>query len=558
MNHFFRSFVLIVSLFLMIQPSGRSQTAIERLKSEYPAVMEQYGKRLEAQKADYVIAIDVSGTMMKHKDLVLPALSSFIDALPDGDYLSIIKFGTKAQECGLSGKVDKGSRENFKNTLLKVYERDDAFFFSTDVYAASEAVLAQLSRPGSNDLKYVFMFTDFLDESGHKDADWQSLGSRVNAMSKDNTIRAFAMQLPGENSGRDVNKVRMVFPNLQTINVDNSASLNEWFEGQKADIIKTRLKDLIRGDFDKWYSEKNIKTSLAIGLDHKLRLKYEVDGNVVPAFVNGLFISSCELIAQSNNIEKVEFATDSVYKGRSISSVIGALKFFNKSPIQSNTKVTMSVTYRPMFTMAEKEGDPSFANEIRNLEIENDLMRTEELTAEKGFVFGWNIWLFSICCGLLAAWLFLFIMNTLRIHRLGYLNLLIRDDKGNTQVHNLPNKRIVTIGADKCDISVPAIASSLVLKGLSGSPLSLIKRRVVAECKCGTTSTDYISIGGKSKKSNKFHRLKLQQSASISSIGVLNFSVAERNANRGHLKSIIACVLFIVVTLAVLAVSLFI
>lgn len=553
----FRKKMLFVALLIAAQPMIYAQTAIERLRADYPSVMEQYGKRLEAQKADYVIAIDVSGTMMKHKDLVLPALSSFIDALPDGDYLSIIKFGTKAQECGLSGKVDKGSRENFKNTLLKVYERDNAFFFSTDVYAASEAVLAQLSRPGSNDLKYVFMFTDFLDESGHKDADWQSLGSRVNAMSKDNTIRAFAMQLPGGNSGRDVNKVRMVFPNLQTINVDNSSSLNEWFEGQKADISKTRLKDLIRGDFDKWYSEGNIKTELSIGLDHKLRLKYNVD-ELVPAFVNGICIDSCLLVAQSNNIEKVNFATDSVYKGRGISSVIGTLKFFNKSPIQSNTKVTMSVTYRPMFTMAEKEGEASFANEIRNLELENDLMRTEELTAERGFVCGWNIWLFSICCGLLVAWLFLFIMNTLRIHRLGHLNLLIRDENGNTQVHQLPNKRVVTIGANKCDISVPAIASSLVLKGLSGSPFSLIKRRVMAECKCDNTSTDYISIGGKPKKSNKFHRLKLQQSASISSIGVLNFSVAERNANRGHLKSIIACVLFIVVTLAVLAVSLFI
>lgn len=409
---------LYAAFFVLLQPVCMSQTAIERLKAEYPAVMEQYGKRLEAQKADYVIAIDVSGTMMKHKDLVLPALSSFIDALPDGDYLSIIKFGTKAQECGLSGKVDKGSRENFKNTLSKVYERDDAFFFSTDVYAASEAVLAQLSRPGSNDLKYVFMFTDFLDESGHKDADWQSLGSRVNAMSKDNTIRAFAMQLPGANSGRDVNKVRMVFPNLQTINVDNSSSLNEWFEGQKADISKTRLKDLIRGDFDKWYSEKNIKTSLAIGLDHKLRLKYEVDGNVVPAFVNGLFISSCELVAQSNNIEKVEFATDSVYKGRSISSVIGALKFFNKSPIQSNTKVTMNVTYRPMFTMAEKEGEASFANEIRNLELENDLMRTEELTAEKGFVLGWNLWIVGALLLLLFVFLYYFVKMTVLPYKL--------------------------------------------------------------------------------------------------------------------------------------------
>ena len=251
------------------------------------------------------------------------------------------------------------------------------------------------------------------------------------------------------------------------------------------------------------------------------------------------------------------FAIDSAYKGRTIKEKIGKLKFFNKALFQKDVSVTMAVTYRPMFVIAEKEGDPSFANEIRNLGLENDLMRTEELTAEKAFVIGWNIWLFSLCCVLLVAWLFLFVMNTLRRHRLGYLNLLIRDDNGNVQTHQLLNKRVVTIGANQCDINVPTIASTLVLKGRVGSPFSLVKRRVMANCKCTPTSTDHISIGGKLKKNNKFHRLKLQQTASISSLGVLNFSVGERDARKSNLTYVIACVLFVLVTLATVAVCLF-
>lgn len=436
---------------------AKAQTAIERLKAEFPAVMEQYGKRLEAQKADYVIAIDVSGTMMQHKELVLPALNSFIDALPDGDYLSIIKFGAKAVEYGLSGKVDRGSKDNIKNTLSTIYNRDNALYYSTDLYAMCEAIIGQFSRPGSNDLKYVFMFTDFIDESSHPASEWEALSARMNAMSKANTVRSFAMQLPGANSGRDIQKVRTVFSNLQTINVDNATKLNEWFEGQKADISKTRLKDLIRGDFEKWYSENNIKTELAIGIDHKLSLKFEVDGDVVPAFVNGLFLTSCELLAQSNNIEKVEFTPDSIYKGRSVSSKIGNLKFFSNSPIQKNSKVTMAVTYRPLFTMAEKEGDASFANEIRNLELEDDLMRTEELTAERAFTFGWNVWLVCALALLLLVFLYFFVKMTVLPYKLKNIVVTIINvgDKKekkytfvNTQSHLFGKKGTIVDQAD--------------------------------------------------------------------------------------------------------------
>ena len=462
--------LIALGMMLMLGHNAVAQTAIERLKAEYPAVMEQYGKRLEAQKADYVIAIDVSGTMMQHKDLVLPALNSFIDALPEGDFLSIIKFGAKAEEFGLSGKVDKGSRDNFKTSLAKIYEKDPAFIYSTDLYAMSDAIMGQLSRPGSNDLKYVFMFTDFIDESSHPASEWEALSARVNAMSKTNTVRAFAMQLPGSSSGRDIQKERNVFPNLQTINVDNASKLNEWFEGQKADISKTRLKDLIRGDFDKWYSENNIKTELSIGLDHKLSLKYEVDGDVVPAFVNGLILSSCELVAQSNNIEKVEYAPDSVYKGRSVSAKIGSLAFFSSSLIQKNPKVTMAVTYRPLFTMAEKEGEASFANEIRNLELEDDLMRTEELTAERAFAFGWNIWLVCGLALLLLVFLYFFVKMTVLPYKLNNVKVVATTTSdGQSYTHQFNKEKSFLFGTK--GIVLPQANFVLKVHGRRGFPI---------------------------------------------------------------------------------------
>ena len=422
---FWLSAVILAGIMTLPLSSAKAQSAIERLKLDYPAVMEHYAKRLEAQKADYIITIDVSGSMNKYKDIVVPALNSFLASLPEDDYVSIIKFGTKAEEVGLSGKINKTTIGAFQNTLSHVYDKDPAFSSRTDLAAMCDAVLAQMSRPGGNDLKYVFMFTDFVNEPGSAASSWSELANRVSAIAKNNMVRAFAMQLPGSNSGRDIQLVRNVYQGLQTISINNSAQLNEWFEGQKAEISKVRLKDLIKGDFDQWYSEGNIKMDLRVALNKNLKLKYNVDGNV-PAFVNGFISSACEPQSQSSNVEKVSLAMDSSYKGRDLSVTVGSLKFFNKALVQRNVSTTVTLTYRPMFTVADKEGEASFANDIRKLGLEEDLTRTVELPAEKGLVAGWNLWLVSLVALAILVFFYFFVKMTVLPYKINNIRMTIK------------------------------------------------------------------------------------------------------------------------------------
>ena len=473
--------LIALCLAMLLGQESLAQTAMESLKKEYPAVMEQYGKRLEAQKADYVIAIDVSNSMLRHKEIVEPALSSFIDALPDGDHLSIIKFGRKAEEFGLSGKVDQSTREGFKQTLSRIYVRDPEFVNSTNIYAMCETILAQMSRLGGNDLKYIFMFTDFIDLSGRQDNAYQILGDRVAGMAQTNTIRAFAMQLPGGNGeGRDIPKVRLVFPNLQIIDVDNSSQLNSWFEGQKAKISEVRLKDLIRGDFGKWYSENKMPLDLAIGLDKSLRIKYKVD-DVVPAFVNGFMLQQCEPVSQSNNVEKIIIKHDTIFKGRDVSAKIGYLKFYKKNLIQKNTKATVAVTMRPTFTTGDKEGEPSFANEIRKLGLETDLLRSSELTAENDFVLGWSIWLTCALLLLLLVFLYYFVKMTVLPHRLNKVKVEVETvpSTNDQQYGHTFNKEVSYLFGKEGEI-LPSAKFVLRVRGRRGFPV-FVPRSIVFE-----------------------------------------------------------------------------
>ena len=415
---------------LMLGHVGMAQTAIERLKSEYPAVMEQYGKRLEALKADYIIAIDVSGTMDKYKGTVVPALQSFIGSIPDGDYVCILQFGTITKEAGLSGQISQSNRANFQETLNHIYDRDNALFYNTNLCKMLETVNERMNRPGHNDLQYVFMFTDFVEDASTSDAEWEAITAKIKATSHRYTVLPFAMQLNGKDSGKDIPKVRNALSNLRIININSSSELNSWFEEQKTDISKTRLKDLIMADFDKWYSENKIELALAINFNRNLSLSYKVDDETVPAFVNGFMLTKCEPVSQSNNVEKVIIKHDSIYKGRDISTEIGSLKFFNNSLVQSNTKATVLVAMRPTFTMGEKEGEPSFANEIRNLGLENELSHATELTAENGFIIGWNIWLVCALALLILLLLFFLVRDTILPYRLKNIRITVNEPSG--------------------------------------------------------------------------------------------------------------------------------
>lgn len=546
--------ILLMLALSLIGPRMMAQTALERLKSAYPAVMEQYGPRLAQQHADYVIAIDVSGSMKtaEMQKIVIPAMTVFIESIPEGDFVSIIRFGKTVESVGMDGEINEKNRDYFIGLLSSAYSEAKSPLTSlTNLPAMCEGVCKVLNRPEANDLQYVFMFTDF-EQSGS--ANWEKAKKAGEGLSSRNTIRAFAVQLPGK--ATDINHVREVFPNLQSVLARDADMLRSWFESQKAEIYVNRLRDMIVGDKDLWVANNYLNLGLRLRTNHNLQLAVNMDEKV-PSFVRAVTVDSCDLMEYKKVASVKLFAKDQRIE-RGEKSNIGTVKYIDtKWPWVRGSFVKLRVPCSLEFQKELEEGAPSFQEEIVKLGIADKMRFAPELTAENNFVIQWNIWLFSLCCGLLAAWLWLFIVNTLKRHRLGYLNLLIRDGNGNTQVHQLPNKRVVTVGANNCDISVPSIASSLVLKGRSGSPLSLIKRRVMAECKCSSTSADFISIGGQPKKSNKFHRLKLQQPASISSLGVLNFSVGERDAKKSSLKYVIACILFVLVALAALALCLF-
>ncbi len=252
-----KKILLLIALFTGISAAVSAQTeSLDALKADYPQLMKKFGKELEGQRADYIFAIDVSGTMNKYKDTVVPALGEFFRSLQEGDYVSIIKFGGEAtNEVGSAGKIGAETITNLINYAGHVYDmpttayEKEKYFKWTDLDNMLHYLANDMKQIDRSRLKFVFIITDFLHDpsparKGHED--WDGVARRFATEQAGNDVYVFCLQLPG--SGRDLEKVRNVFPkrfNFNHVPITSGSALSAWFTQRKNAILLDKFYALI-------------------------------------------------------------------------------------------------------------------------------------------------------------------------------------------------------------------------------------------------------------------------------------------------------------------------
>lgn len=252
MKRLFSTLLLILCItFLYAQ-----QKSIDALKADYPQLMQKFGKELEGQRADYIFAIDVSGTMNKYQETVVPALGEFFKSLQTGDYVSIIKFGGEAtNEVGSAGKIEPETIKNLISYAGHLYDKPttayerEKYFRYTDLENMLRYLATDMKQIDRSHLKFVFIITDFIhDPSSSRKGkeDWNGIAKRFATEQAGNDVYVFALQLPG--SGRDLEKVRSVFPksfNFNHVPITSGSALSDWFTQRKNAILLDKFYALI-------------------------------------------------------------------------------------------------------------------------------------------------------------------------------------------------------------------------------------------------------------------------------------------------------------------------
>lgn len=256
--------LLVLSSFCLWAPA-RGQSVDEGMsfvQQQYPQLTELFHKELTERHVTYTFAIDVSGTMRQFAPIVQPALKQFVAALPDGDYVRIIRFGTtaKGEENGYLGEVSSSFKQDLYPAIDNLYNNvndDKQFRAHTDIPDMGAAVCKSLLN-SSDDMNFVFILTDFrndqLGSGEHRltTNDIKTLREKFEAASYDKLGRIVALQLPvNQNApGYCLDQLRDgVFKNLRMSYemqpVTNETTLRNWFIDLKKKIMVERLRAIV-------------------------------------------------------------------------------------------------------------------------------------------------------------------------------------------------------------------------------------------------------------------------------------------------------------------------
>lgn len=255
-------------------------SAKESMKADYPMLMQKYGDLLEEQHAHYIFAVDVSSSMLQYESTVKENFLAFVAAIPDGDQVTLIRMADKAHTDFVSGMykcitLNGQVRNDLKNVI---YSNQFDFLHTghpqdgSDGYKMAELVVEAINTIGSNDLTFVYMFTDFeywTREYRYEPSkeDWAALKSKM-PQQKQFSICKYGLELNFNNPNLRKHAIIKrqlddVFGVIDYQTVSSAAVLSQWFNHTIANVMAVKLNSLVKRDWDAFDESVNCKVRAA-------------------------------------------------------------------------------------------------------------------------------------------------------------------------------------------------------------------------------------------------------------------------------------------------------
>jgi hypothetical protein len=278
MNLIFRRILIV--FFLFSKSIIFAQSPEEMVVKDYPKLYNDFKSEVGGQKARYVFAIDVSSSMKQHELTVKTNIKNFINALPDGDFVSVVqKASTPETRLIVSNQpVNSSTRKR----ILDYIEGLSFNKIGSDGFTMTDEIITSINQTGSSDdMKYVFMFTDFeywtIENPYNKKAvSWASLGDKIKG--RDGFLRVYGLELYEKGVGVVKEAVykqelEQIFGKVEYVSGgDNSSILNTWFINTKANILNDRLQYVLKRKTEKQNAALILSAS-GLGKDLSIKLK---------------------------------------------------------------------------------------------------------------------------------------------------------------------------------------------------------------------------------------------------------------------------------------------
>ena len=421
--------------------NGHSGGSLEYLEQTFPKLTGLYHQELRDCHTHYIFAIDVSGSMIKYDDTVTPALQAFARALPLGEQVSIIPFGTDAKENtpGLCCKVNSpAQKQSLETSLSTLYINDgytQEFRKNTDIAKAVAAISKTILTNQEAQMNVIVIITDFLNDlpdiGEQKLAEdiLEELNKDFDNVTNNKYTRVVAMQLPkaGTGAGFCLDQLQeKVFCNTSITKkfdivpvLKDKGAISDWFERLTREIMTDKLKAVINLD-----NERNLHPTLKTNINingvttaeihwtpNKLYREIKLDSTYVDAGSNYVF---------KNNKEVWQTTRDTV-----LSDIeLGTLK----------CKTWGLRYYKEKLNIGMSLPTP-YDDELTKLSIDKPIPATS--AEQSGLLFTFFL-SFQVCCALLI----IFLIWMYFVYKTALYNKKIKI-KGYLTVNTLPGMKVV-------------------------------------------------------------------------------------------------------------------
>lgn len=491
-----KRFLLLVALCILtvFDFKAGAQESMTKMKKDYPVAMQEYGKKMSELKTDYIVVIDVSATMDKYKNVVVPALTRFFDSLGDGNYVRIVTFGTLAKEELTRLEINKQTRPQIVSTLNYAYDvvtKDNGMKGYTDFVLMGNKIIELIKNDTDSDIHFVVMFTDLKDDwkkgTLHRpQKEWDELGQKFKSL--DVPVNVLSTYFPHNVSDeaqivKSIELISGAFPNF-----DYSSDINEVLGGKLEDskyvIYTDKLKQLIVKDINEIGKKELLSSQIEKDKSVMLNLNMDDENLQVKKYIRGIAIDTCILGEKSSYILDVEFDNHNDIAKRSGSKSIGKVIFDEGGGLWiKDCFAEYVMQYHFLYQQGKDEKAQSFTKDMEALGLLDKLPQKADFHADGSLVFLWPFWLIVALFILLFIFFILLIKNTIipgKIRNKKFYCKNMLDEKIDFTVEK---RRSFHIGKpDRCenaDWGIPNTGFLVEVRHKNGGPLNLVFKKKI-------------------------------------------------------------------------------
>lgn len=263
---------LIIALLIGFCYNICGQSPIKYLENTFPQLTEIYREDIDKCHAHYIFTVDVSGSMDKFESSVVPSLEQFIQALPNGDKVTIMPFGTEVMcPMGFSGTISDNVKGDLCRSMKTLYNNpnyDQLFKDHTNIYKAVNKMSEAMTTNSEYKVNILISITDFLNnipvthpyKRRLTSEEVNDMRESLKAASTDQYVRSIALELSengGDNkkeTGYCLDQIKndifsVTEKGLEIVPIgNNKETINEWFEQLRKEILVVKLTAIVEED----------------------------------------------------------------------------------------------------------------------------------------------------------------------------------------------------------------------------------------------------------------------------------------------------------------------